>query len=1267
MNVTEKLRIGVLLTILIVSLSVPTFLVSANRGYESNVSMQVPPSEEVITTGYSQDGSSPEPFVHTIGSLKTELVKGPSHNSPIVYVVVNSTLWSLGGTGLQDRISRYHDDMEATGFSVYTWILWTGNPETIRSWFAGVTDLVGCVLVGDIPSAWYQMFHVPPIWDNTTYEQFPIDLFYMDLDGAWFDEKVKPYPGFAGTDGIYDVHNASTGDVDPEIWIGRIKADDMADPEVGLVTNYFDKNHDYRTGSLSLPQRALVYVDDDWAPGTTLHTAVQEAYPSSTLVSDKNTTKKADYVDRLEDQWSWVHVKCHGNPGGHIFKILNATGHSVGESVWMTWNDYRTGDYPVFFYNLFVCSGERFTSTNYLGGWVIFTPTYGLAAVGSTKTGGMQNDFDLYDPLGDGDTLGEAFKDWFTSTAETSRPWYYGMTISGDPTLRVSGKHLMTINTIGLAGATGVVHYTENGVAKTGNIAGGSWSDYCDHGTTLSIDGAVTISSNERYSTTDTHSWSVAEPRTFTVNYYHQYKPTITTSGLPASATATVTYVQNGVTKTKTGIWDSNPFNEWCDAGSTVSISNPVIVSSGERYYSTGTTSWTVSSAFSATVTYYHQFKVTCSVTTAGTGHEDLTVINHVTVDYTQSGSSMSENIYDSHDLTDWMDYASTYTFENPSSASTATHRWYTPQPTAYSVTSSTTTSLTYYEQFKMTISSSGGLLTSTYHGTTNYLKFAILRTGSYWEGSPWSDWCDIGSTLTASQIVLGPPNERYHTPGTVSWTVTASVSYNLPYHKEYKITVKAEGLPDTLSTTVTIGTADPSPSDDVAGGDINNYVLTLDSSSAPPFTWTNWVHADTDMTTLSLITVSPSEKYILLYWTRDGLRFAPPTVYAEVAGLTYSAQYAGMKKQMSLDEVQICNSTTVTIDISNPPAGTTDDKVYVIDDLPNELSFVKNSAEIDGAAYTPTVTHEPSPELHERLAFEVSGTGKHTITFEAKVNRAYATDTTVENHVGVTFDLTDVGELSVDVLFEVTIHPYIGPTLSKAADGPETVPLFTKESWVFTYIVKNNHDYEMAGPSLKDNFGAELIYDLDTLIANLLTEWEFTTQNGRSEKVSLYWNLPNLAPGEAYKLQVTMSTGKTPSKQAQQEYTSPGVKILNSGATLKWLNDANKKQSLETEPIYVTAVGQIYGYVRDQHSVGVEGVTIELYYDGELIETTQTDSSGQYNFAHELKDSGVYTIKIKELPEHYDYGIDPSEKTATYNAGQPEATEVNFEITESA
>jgi hypothetical protein len=234
-------------------------------------------------------------------------------------------------------------------------------------------------------------------------------------------------------------------------------------------------------------------------------------------------------------------------------------------------------------------------------------------------------------------------------------------------------------------------------------------------------------------------------------------------------------------------------------------------------------------------------------------------------------------------------------------------------------------------------------------------------------------------------------------------------------------------------------------------------------------------------------------------------------------------------------------------------------------------MSFVKASAEIDGSPYTPTLTTDTSPDLHERLTIMVDGDGKKTITFDAKVNRAYATDTTVENYASATFTV-DVWEIPVGVFYEVEIHPYDGPTLSKVALGPTVVPVFTKQEWVFRYIVKNNFEDDMTGPDLKDNFGAELVYDPDTIIANLWTDPVFSFANGKSQKVKLLWTLPDIDPGEAYLLEVTMSTGMTPSKVPKQEYTSPGVKVLNSGATLKW-DYLGKQQSLETDSIYVKAV----------------------------------------------------------------------------------------------
>ena len=92
------------------------------------------------------------------------------------------------------------------------------------------------------------------------------------------------------------------------------------------------------------------------------------------------------------------------------------------------------------FYNLFACGPGRFTDSNYLAGAYIFNTTWGLITVASSKSGSMLNFQDFTHPLGQGKSMGIAFRRWFDSQApfeQWEREWYYGMVVCGDPTLRV--------------------------------------------------------------------------------------------------------------------------------------------------------------------------------------------------------------------------------------------------------------------------------------------------------------------------------------------------------------------------------------------------------------------------------------------------------------------------------------------------------------------------------------------------------------------------------------------------------------------------------------------------------------------------------------------------------------------------------------------------------------------------------------------------------------------------------------------------------------
>ncbi|MFE3845710.1 hypothetical protein ACFL1L_02470, partial [Thermoplasmatota archaeon] len=1266
----KKTRFGLMIIILLFSLSIVMMQVSAENEddyIKSPEEVPIDPSDFLIIDWDYFDFFEPLPFVYRIYlPFNIQLIEGPSHNSDVVYVYVNSTLWDDDG-GVQSKILRYKSDMEATGYSVYLWKYIHGSPYYIRQNLTNApSDLVGCVLIGDIPSAWFQYYH-DPTWGHSSYSEFPIDLYYMDLDGNWQDNYNES--GWTGTystgspgigpDGILDYHY---GNIQPEIWVGRIKADDMNEPEVDLVNNYFNKNHDYRIGATANPQNALFYVDDDWSPANNVRDAVATAFPNYNHRSDKSETRKDNYTTNLTEGYSWVHVMCHGNSGDHSFKIPSG-GSSAYEGPHMSGGDYKAGGYPNLFYNLFVCSGARFTSTDYLGGWVLFSGKT-LGVIGSTKTGSMINDVNFYTPLSTGIVLGEAYRDWFDHTityaAAGDKPWYYGMTYLGDPTLWATGQHTVTIDVDGLESETVQIHYTQSGVDYFDTVSNGVWSKNCDHGTQIYISpgGTIVVNSKERFQTVDTTTWWVNGPLDETVTYHHQFYTRITTTGLVSSNPATVYYTSYGVSQTAS---THGTITKWCDYNTILSIDKNVIVApNNERYYTGDPYWWFVWSDLDKEVDYYHQFYITCSATTVVGAALDS--VNSITVQYENLSLVESKEIWDGSDLSDWMDYLSSYTFDRVSSSSSTTHRWYTPSTDiSFTVSIKSTKNLNYYEQFKMEISSSG---LGTNNGVASFTQYGGPETGYYTDGSPWNDWCDAGSLLSASEIVLdgsGPTYKvRFHnTTKDIEWTVTSSSSYLIVYHKEVKVTIEAEGLPDSISTTVTIGVANPSTSDSTSGGDIINYGLVLDSGNS--FSWTNWVHYDTALTALTPIEYASNEKYILVCWEKNDIREEPPTVDADIEGVVYSAQYVGLKKEMSSDVADLVDSLTVTIEVSIPPTGTTGDSIEIIDNLPNEMSYVVGSAKMDGISYIPTIDIIPTPEPHQQLTFTVDGDGSHTITFEIKINRAYGINTDVNNYASASFDFDDVPLVNLNVFYTVTIHPYIGPTLSKDIDGPEIVPMFTESGWVFTFIIKNNYDYQMFESILKDNFAAELDYDINTIIANLLTDPLFSYSKGKSKQVIMEWILPDIAIGEAYMLQVQTYTKINPG--GNQLFASTGDYTLNAGATLKFNNDRGKKQSLKTDPITVTAVGQIYGFIKDQYDDGVENAVAKIYYGTTLITTILTDAFGQYNCDIPLVDTGVYTVRIYYLPENYDFNGELQEKTGAFTVGQLMPTEISFDV----
>jgi hypothetical protein len=341
--------------------------------------------------------------------ISTVIQADRSRQQGVVDIIVNSSLYD----DLISELAIFVQDLTYAGYAVQLDTMSGMSHTALRSHLAGISQLVGAILIGELPVAW---FETNGFGD---WEEFPHDLFFCDLDGSYTD---------ADADGIYDNH---TGNVAPEIWVGRIYARNLIwDSEVRLLKNYFRKNHLYRVDSLSAQDRALSFIDDDWSYWTTC--GLDYIYSTVTVVNDMYQTTAQNYRTECTNGYEWIQLCAHSSPWGHTFLY----GYSGYAGTVFNYEIFTLEPHALFC-NLFACSGTRFVEHNHSAGWYIFQDPYGLLAIGSTKTGSMLEFEDFYYPIGQQNmSVGDAFKTWFTLWGEQSWDWFYGMNILGDPTLK---------------------------------------------------------------------------------------------------------------------------------------------------------------------------------------------------------------------------------------------------------------------------------------------------------------------------------------------------------------------------------------------------------------------------------------------------------------------------------------------------------------------------------------------------------------------------------------------------------------------------------------------------------------------------------------------------------------------------------------------------------------------------------------------------------------------------------------------------------------
>ncbi len=360
-------------------------------------------------------------------------VKEESRLPEVRAILVQPELYAA----IQSRLFTLIGDWENEGAQVVVYSTQFASPEALRDTLRSIAGLRGALLIGDFPVPWFQYCNE----NGEDYQEFPCDLFFMDLDGIWEDNfhYVDSLGLVEGSDGIYDTHYASfpRHTEMPEIVVGRITPTPGMGPAEEVVNFYLEKLHQYRydLGGIRQNFRALAFPDDDWHEwGDMLaNNYINQVYPEVLSISDQELTSAATYEDRLDDHFSLIHVWVHSWPQGHSFRVNHYTD-------WDPFYNYQIlpAHTNANFFNLFACGNCRYVEDLNCGAIYTLQTKGGIDAIGTTHSGGMlQYDY-FYEQLAEGISWGEAFLRTFQYVGKYGfspemKGWYYGLTFLGDP------------------------------------------------------------------------------------------------------------------------------------------------------------------------------------------------------------------------------------------------------------------------------------------------------------------------------------------------------------------------------------------------------------------------------------------------------------------------------------------------------------------------------------------------------------------------------------------------------------------------------------------------------------------------------------------------------------------------------------------------------------------------------------------------------------------------------------------------------------------
>jgi hypothetical protein len=249
-----------------------------------------------------------------------------------------------------------------------------------------------------------------------------------------------------------------------------------------------------------------------------------------------------------------------------------------------------------------------------------------------------------------------------------------------------------------------------------------------------------------------------------------------------------IEYVSGGVQQTSP--LTAVPTNYVVDLGTSWSVTNPLIGSSStERWITNQATAGTATSQQTLVLVYYHQYLLSSSYTTVGTGSPAAPTLSLSSF----GNGSLLTLAKSSQSL--WADAGSTYVSTNPLAGSTASERWYSSQSNG-TVSAAGPLSLTYNHQYLLIFTTTVSAPLNTWYNQG--FQFSTTGPEVYGRGN--------GAGLRISAV--GIDSAAQQTEPLTAGNITVSVTIDAPHIiteivvRQYQVSLDAGAAKAVNSTT---------------------------------------------------------------------------------------------------------------------------------------------------------------------------------------------------------------------------------------------------------------------------------------------------------------------------------------------------------------------------------------------------------------------------------------------------------------------------------